>query len=1441
MAIFSRILKGIALVVSAALVAVVAFALLAFGIVQTPPGKAFLARFASELASANGLRVTITGLTGFVPGDIALARVELADPNGNFLELEDLRLRWSPLALLSGTVDVALVQAARVNVLRAPDLPPPATPAAPSGPGGGMALRVIVDRLALDRIDLAEPVLGRKAQLQFEGGLRLMEPAKGISLKFDLERRDEPGSVGGSIRYVPEARTLDLDLTAREPAGGLVARMAALEGLPPLDAQVKGSGPLEKWSGTLNATAGSVLRLEGTADVVAQGTSHLATLALTGDLQKALPANVAPLFAGRTELAGAVLVDPALTVSVRRFTLASAGLAASVGGTLQTAEGTADLNFSATAGDAAAFSALLPGIGWRALTADGTVNGPLAAPRVRLTASARDLTGAGYGAQTLTLTARTADDGTGGLTFRADATADGLSAADPAVAKALGPRGTLALSGLLPKAGAPEVRDLTVALAGLDLKFAGRAGADLIDGTVRMPRLDLAALAPLAHQPLRGVIALDAEVKRAGPNGAIALKLNGSSRDVETGIAAADGLVGGAAQVAGGLSYAPDGAVTVQDLKLDAAGIALAVNGKVDRRAADLIGEVALRDLSRLDSRLEGAANGRAAFSGTLDTLNVVARLSVDQGKAMGQPISGLTLDADLKDLTGRIGGNARLVGQVGGKPARGAATLATGADGSRALSGLDFAVGSVSAQGALTAAASGLLTGQLSFSAGNLADVSAFALTALAGSAQGTIVLDEMAGTQRIALRADLDKVVAAGQQVQTARIDLSIADPRAGTGALRGTVDATGISAGSLQVSRVRIVASEAGGGTALTLNADAQGATIAAAGRLTASAQEQAFRLETLRITRAGTNVALSAPATLSLRDGTVAVDRFALATGGGTVTVQGSAGDALDLAVDIRALPLALAALADPALNLSGTLNGSARITGPAAAPTGRYDLAVLRATSPDIARAGAGPFDLRANGTLDGGSVRISSTLSGPALSGVAINGTVPFQGNGLDLSMRGNISLAIANALLATSGARASGTAAVDATVRGSLADPRAGGTVRLSGARYEDAVNGVTLDKIQAVVTGTDRSVTLSSFQAATLNGGTIQGNGSVTLDAAAGFPGRLNLTLNNAGLVNSEIVRFVADGQIAIGGAFATRPTIGGQIHVRALDINIPDRLPGGARALNVRHVNVPPGKTFTVPPAPARRPAGPGQGTGQGARAATFLASLDLAVNAPNRVFVRGMGVDAELSGTLNVRGTSAAPVTVGGFELLRGRFDIIGRRLDFTRGRVTFNGTTDPDLDFIAESTANDVTARVTISGRASQPDIAFSSTPSLPQDEVVARLLFGRSAGQLSAGQALQVAQTVATLSGSGNAALSSLRRSLGVDSVDVGTNAAGTGGQFGIGKRLNDRIYLGVRQGTTSGSSAATVDIDITRNIRLQGATGADGGTEVGIGAQWDY
>ncbi len=42
------------------------------------------------------------------------------------------------------------------------------------------------------------------------------------------------------------------------------------------------------------------------------------------------------------------------------------------------------------------------------------------------------------------------------------------------------------------------------------------------------------------------------------------------------------------------------------------------------------------------------------------------------------------------------------------------------------------------------------------------------------------------------------------------------------------------------------------------------------------------------------------------------------------------------------------------------------------------------------------------------------------------------------------------------------------------------------------------------------------------------------------------------------------------------------------------------------------------------------------------------------LALDIQAPNQIFVRGRGVDAELGGSLGVTGTSAAPVVSGAFK-------------------------------------------------------------------------------------------------------------------------------------------------------------------------------------------
>ena len=84
----------------------------------------------------------------------------------------------------------------------------------------------------------------------------------------------------------------------------------------------------------------------------------------------------------------------------------------------------------------------------------------------------------------------------------------------------------------------------------------------------------------------------------------------------------------------------------------------------------------------------------------------------------------------------------------------------------------------------------------------------------------------------------------------------------------------------------------------------------------------------------------------------------------------------------------------------------------------------------------------------------------------------------------------------------------------------------------------------------------------------------------------------------------------------------------------------------------------------------------------------------------------------------------------------------------------------------------------VTAQIAVTGPAVQPAFQISSNPSLPEDEILSRILFQKSAGSLSAFQALELANAVATLSGQADT-FENVRKSLGVDSVDIGTSATG--------------------------------------------------------------
>jgi translocation and assembly module TamB len=228
----------------------------------------------------------------------------------------------------------------------------------------------------------------------------------------------------------------------------------------------------------------------------------------------------------------------------------------------------------------------------------------------------------------------------------------------------------------------------------------------------------------------------------------------------------------------------------------------------------------------------------------------------------------------------------------------------------------------------------------------------------------------------------------------------------------------------------------------------------------------------------------------------------------------------------------------------------------------------------------------------------------------------------------------------------------------------------------------------------------------------------------------------------------------------------------------------------------------------------------------------------------VSAPRAVFVRGRGLDAELGGELHWGGTRATPQVSGGFQLRNGRFNLAGKTLEFQAGSVSFNGRgvasqVDPTLDFVASNTSAGVTATLKVSGYADRPTLTLESSPELPQDEVLARLLFGTSVTQLSALQLAQMGAAVAALGGlgGGGGPLLSVQRSLGLDRLAVsGSETAGGGATAEAGRYVARRVYLGTKQ-STAGGTQAQVEVEITNRLKLHTTIGTGTGSAQGTTA----
>lgn len=505
-------------------------------------------------------------------------------------------------------------------------------------------------------------------------------------------------------------------------------------------------------------------------------------------------------------------------------------------------------------------------------------------------------------------------------------------------------------------------------------------------------------------------------------------------------------------------------------------------------------------------------------------------------------------------------------------------------------------------------------------------------------------------------------------------------------------------------------------------------------------------------------------------------------------------------------------------------VTGAVQGT--VTGP------RPELAV-QARMPNIGvlvDGFSGPASV--NGTLaqQGANWVVDAALTGPASANARVDGNITTQGIAA-LRVTGGVPLGLLNPLV--SPRRIQGLAALDLAVNGPLEVSSIAGRVGLSDVRIsapslnialENGSGGVALSGGRAEV----------QFNAAASTGGRISVAGGVGL--ARPMPTDLAVQLDNLGVRDPALYRSLVSGPLTLTGDLVNELLISGELVLRETRIKVPSTgLEGFSIVPEIAHVGA------SSPVLETQRKAGLGVfSTGAETSQSTGGAQirLDVGVSAPNRIFVRGRGLDAELGGALRVTGTSDALVSAGRFELIRGRLDLLTKRFDLDEGSIQLSGDLDPFIRFVATTQTETGTASVIVSGRASAPEVTFSSNPASAPDEVLAQIFFGRSATQLSAFQALELANAVRRLQGKGGeGVVAKLRRSFDLDDLDIRVDEDGTAA-VRAGKYISENVYTDIEVGQTT---EVTINVDITSNLTARGTLGSDGNTSLGVFFEKDY
>jgi translocation and assembly module TamB len=1374
-----------AIVLATLLVAAAAF--LAW--LNTDAGRRFVAGQINAFETASGLKVHVDRIEGSVFGEMRLIGFSLADPHGVFFRATEADLDYRPFAYLGShidirSLDIPLARLSRLPQARAGD---PNSPMLPD-------IDLDIGHLHMGRVIVDPPVAGRAYVLALDSRIKLADRRAQVAL--NLRTLAAPGLAGGdrlilNLDAVPEANRLNIGLLARGPGNGLLAGLIGTD--QPIVAQVSGRGDWASWQGRARAALGG----QGIGDLAIAGRNG--TFTATGPLRPDL------ILSGPAQRLGAPFVQVNLTATLDhrtaniRLRANSRALAVAAEGMIDLAHNRyQDLRLAARLSEP---GALAPDLKGRDVQLAMILNGQFAMPGV-----AYELTAGSLSFGTTTVENLRA---VGAATVRAHDIVVPVSARASRIvgfdAVAGGTIQGVTLTGQIGVAGLHLVSDNMILRsdrinARLALAFDIAAGRYL------------AALQGRVNNYLVngvGLFSVDTNLNITETAGGFGLTGRVAARSRRIDNDAIRDLLGGDATGSAHIVMDPSGLIHVTDVRIAAPDLHVASGGGTYGRDG------------RLDLRFAGVSDAYGPLS-----VHVTGSASAPQvALEAANPGFGIGLHNVSAAVHAIAGGwSIQATGESSYGPFAADVVVQSGRGLAIAVNRLTFA--GIDFRGRVVRTAAGPFGGTLSLAGQGLS---------------GTVQLGAAGRYQRIDVAATANGARTPGDSpiiVQRAIVQASIV--LAPQVSVQGDAQVAGLSAGQTFIQRARVRA-DLRGGTG-TVQAFAEGRRAVPF----QVAVNSAVSPELIRAAAQGqiNNIPFrfAQPAEIRREDGIWRLTPTTIALQRGRIRMAGTWGNGLVVQTRLDSFDLSMLNAFSPELGLGGRATGSLDFAQPS---DGSFPRAEMRLNIAGFTRTGIAtrsePVDIFTAGSLlpeggqggaivrGGGAVigRLQVRLQplGPAAgSWVARLLAAPLQG-GIRYNGPADLPMSFAN----FPGHQLSGPIGIAADFSGRVDAPQFTGVVRANNLTYRNEIYGTRITNLAL-----DGRFTADRLEIASLSGragsGTIQGSGTVGLASSAGFPIDIQLRFHNAQLARSDDISGSATGSLHIvndrSGASISGTLELGEVRyqiVRQASSEVP-QLAGVRRR----------GEPLPTP------------GERQAEKGVPSIWRLDLRLSANNRVYVSGMGLDSEWRADLRVQGTTATPELVGHVNLIRGELGVAGRRFRLTDGRVAFTGERPPNptIDLSATSDIDQVTVSINVTGQADNPQIAFSSSPGLPQDEILSRILFGSSVTQISALQAVQVAASLNSLRGSGGGLnpLGRLRAATGISRLRIldADTATGRGTAIAAGMYISDKIYVELIT-DAKGFTATQLEISLTRALSLLSQFSTNSSNNASIRYHRDY